>query len=262
MLARVEVCARGVGKRLSPVVGALVIASLLPSLAAAKPAPKPRSYTVEMEFTQTRNWTHYYQQVGDQCSVTDEGNGSDTATLKAKALFNLTSARRGFAGFGAKGTHSRVGTGTFTAGTPNFPGADCGGPQTTTLDPVSGCGPVQTKAVFGTVDLVGKKVLVQWDSSASVPDFPDCPYFDGSNESTPANALPGAGYRDVIATGIDPKDLLKATKRKPAVANGQSEIARAETCANLVQGCAEGVTYNATATVKSIVKFQFTPKKR
>lgn len=245
-----------------PITGALVVACLLPSVAAAKPAPKPTSFRVEMEFVQTRDWTHYYQQVGDQCTVTDEGNGSDRAELKAKALFNLTSARRGFAGFGAKGTHSRVGTGTFTAGAPNFPGADCGGPQTTTLDPVTGCGPMQTKAVFGSVDLVGKKVLLQWDSSASVPDFPDCPYFEGSNEATSANALPSAAYRDVIATGVDSKDLRKATKRHPAVASGHSEISRTEACDNLVQGCSAGVTYNATATVKSFVKFLFTPKKR
>lgn len=258
MLACVEVWARGIGKRPSPVVGALVIACLLPSVAAAKPP----SYTVKMEFIQKRDWTHYYQQVGDECTLTDEGNGSDTAELKAKALFNLQSARRGSAGFGAKGTHSRVGTGTFTTGTPNFPGADCGGPPTTTLAPVTGCGPMKTKAVFATLDLIGRKLLLQWDSSASVPDFVDCPYFEGSNEATSANALPGATYRDVIATGVERKDLLKATKRNPAVATGNSKISRFESCANLVQACPAGTTYDASASVETFVKFYFTPKKR
>ncbi len=245
------------------IIGGLTAACLAAAAtAAAKPAPKPTSYTVEVDFVQTRDWSRFYQQSTTDCTLTDEGSGSDTARLKAKALFNLTSARRGFAGFGAKGTHSRVGMGTFTTGTPNFPSADCGGPPTTTIAPVTGCGPVKTKAVFGTVDLVGKKVLLQWDSSTSVPDFTDCPYFEGANEATSANALPSAAYRDVIATGVDPKDLRKATKRRPAVATGHSEIARVESCDNLVQPCDPGTTYNASATVKSFVKFYFTPKKR
>jgi hypothetical protein len=261
MLGRVEGSARRIGRRLWPIGGGLVIACLLPSVAAAKPAPKPTSYKVEMDFFQTRDWTYYHQQVGDQCSITTLGNGSDVARLKAKALFNLTSARRGFAGFGATGTHSRVGTMTQTTGTPNFPSADCGGPETTTSQPVDGCGPQPTKVVFATLDLIGKKLLLQWDSSASVPDF-ECPYFDGSNESTPANALPGAGYRDVIAEGVDRKELLAATKKDPAVGHGSSTISRVESCANLVQPCPAGTTYNADATVRTVAKFYFTPKKR
>jgi hypothetical protein len=262
MLGRVDSAAEGARKRPWALAVGLVLASLvLAPVAVAKPAPKPLPYTVEVDFIQTREWTYYHQQVGPECTGTDEGNGSDRATLKAKGLFNLQSARRGFAGLGAKGIHSRVGTMTHTTGTPNYPGASCGGPATTTTEPVTGCGPTQTKAIFATLDLIGKKLLLQWESSASVPDF-DCPYFDGSNEATSANALPGATYRDVIATGVDRKELLAATKRQPAVATGNSQISRFESCANLVEPCSEGVSYDASATVKSFVKLYFTPKKR
>ena len=41
-----------------------------------------------------------------------------------------------------------------------------------------------------------------------------------------------------------------------------SSITGVETCATLVQGCAAGVTYNASGTVEAFLRLNFTPKKK
>jgi hypothetical protein len=235
---------------------------LFPSAAIAKPAPKPLTFTVEMTYIQTRDWNYYYQQVGYECSGTDQGSGSDVANITATATFGLQKGRRGFASLGAEGTHSRVGTMSHTVGTPSYPGADCGGPENTTNDPVDGCGSQPVRPNFASLDLVGKKLVLAWDAPL-IPEF-DCPYYDHSNGASSNNTLPGDSYRDVIATGVDRKHLLKATKQEPAFASGRSEVTKTETCANLVEPCGngDGITYNATATVKTAAKFLFTPIKK
>jgi hypothetical protein len=215
-----------------------------------------------MSYVQTRDWNYYYQQVGDQCSGTDQGNGSDVARMTATATFGLQKGRTGFASLGAEGTHSRVGTMSHTVGTPSYPGADCGGPENTTTDPVDGCGSQPTRPNFASLNLIGKKLLLAWDSPL-IPDF-DCPYFGGSNESTSANTLPSDLYRDVIATGADRKKLLAATKNDPAISTGRSEVSNFESCATIVEPCGngDGITFNAAATVKTAAKFIFTPLKK
>jgi hypothetical protein len=215
-----------------------------------------------MTYVQTRDWSYYYQQVGFACSGTDQGSGSDVANMTATATFGLQKGHRGFASLGAEGTHSRVGTMSHTVGTPNYSDADCGGPETTTTDPTSGCGSQPVRPNFASLDLVGKKLVLAWDAPL-IPEF-DCPYFGGSNEATSNNSLPTDLYRDVIATGADTKKLLKATKSDPAVASGRTDVTKTETCANLVEPCGDGdgITYNATATVKTAAKFLFTPLKK
>ncbi len=240
----------------------VVLALLLPCAATAKPTPKPRTFTVEMSYIQTRDWTYDHEQVGDQCSGTDQGNGSDVARLAATATFGLQPGRRGFASLGAEGTHTRVGTMSHTVGTPSYPGSDCAGPESTTTEPVDGCGSQPARPNFASLNLIGKKVLLEWDSPL-LPEF-DCPYFGGSNESTPGNTLPTDLYRDVIGTGANVKKLLAATKAEPAIWSGRSEVSSFESCATLVEPCGngDGITFNATATVKTAAKFVFTPIKK
>jgi hypothetical protein len=253
-------------RRRWPAAGALVAAALLlPAAAAAKPKPppKPSVFNVRMLFNQTRDWSYSDHRNGDQCSSSTEGNGADSATLRAKAIFNLTSRRTGSAGLAIGGLHNRTGTSLFTTGIPNYPGADCGGPQTATNESTTGCGTKPPLSTYAALDLVGKKVVLAWESSNSIPDFNPCPYFDGAYDQPSSNALPGDAYRDLIATGVDPAELLKATKQRPAVYTGHSEISRSESCATLVsEPCAEGYTYDATATVRSSVEFYFTPRKK
>lgn len=239
--------------------GAFVVLALsLPSAAEAKPKPppKPSVFNVEMVFIQSRDWAYDYSSVGPECSSTTQGNGSDTAKLKGKAIFNLNKGRGGFAGIPSGGTHSRTGTMTHVTGTPNFPGADCGGPAQTTTDPTTGC---ESKPAFlssAALHYVGETMALRWDASqSSAPDFPDCPYHAG-------DILPDDGYHDVNATGLTRKDLLGASKKHPVYATGHSEISAVETCETVDGGCPEGVTSSSSATVATDVVFEFILKKK
>jgi hypothetical protein len=83
----------------------------LPAAADAK--PKSHGYNVKVTFTQHRLWTYYHQQTSPDCTRTDDGNGSEDATFKTKALFALQGGH-GVAGFGVMGIDNRVGTRTHT----------------------------------------------------------------------------------------------------------------------------------------------------
>jgi hypothetical protein len=255
----VGVDAKPRGMRPWPAIGALMtVALFLPDAVEAKPKPPPKAtvFVVTMDFTQIRDWAYDYSSVGLECSSTIQGNGSDTAILSGKAIFNLNKGRGGFAGIASGGTHRRTGTMTAISGTPNFPGADCGGPPQTTTDPTTGC---ETKPTFlssAALHYVGETMALRWDASqSSAPDFPDCPYHAG-------DILPDDGYHDVNAIGVTRKELLRATKRRPAEASGHSETSATETCETVEGGCAEGVASSSSATLTTEVKYYFWPKKK
>jgi hypothetical protein len=240
-------------------VGGLVVAAAwLPAAAEAKPKPppKPPSFTVTMTFLQARDWAYDWSATGESCYSTVQGNGSDSAKLTAKATFLLGKRRGGFAGIAAGGTHSRTGTMTSVSGAPNYQGADCGGPPQTREDPTTGCGVKPAFLSYAALNFVGETMTLRWDaSSSSAPDFSDCPYLAGA-------LLPGDGYQDVNASGLTRQDLLGASKKHPAYATGHSETSLVETCGTGDEGCAEGVAFSGSATVKTDVVFEFVPIKR
>jgi hypothetical protein len=248
-------------------VGLVLVCLVLAPVAAAKPASKPPIYNVKMTFTQHRLWTYYYQQTAPDCTRTDDGHGSEDAIAKAKATFTMAARGRSGTGFGATGTDSLVGSRTHTvagatcAPSAVFPStwskiAEADG-TVTYAEPTSGCGPQPTKVSFSTLELKGKTLNYEWDS-APLPDFGECPDFQGSNQAQPGHELPGSQWLDVSAK-VDRRALL-AGKHK-VTATGAVEISETETCANIVQGCAEGVTYNATGSLKTEAKFVFTPRR-
>ena len=201
---------------------------------------KVYSYKVALDFEQTRTWTYHYEQVTatPSCTSTDDGNGLDAAVAGGKALIN--SSQGSVAGFGLEGEHTRTGTMSHAVG-----GSEC--ETENSSDPTTGCGDKPLKANFPTLTVAGRHLVLEWDSNPT-PDYSDCPYFDGANEASPGNQLPGSAYRDV-----EIKLPRKAMKRGKKVITGTGEDSKAatETCANLVEPCPVGVSYNATGEVNA-----------
>jgi len=81
----------------------------------------------------------------------------------------------------------------------------------------------------------------------------NCPYFDGANEASAGNELPGASYLDVTAP-INLKALTNVSTKRIST-SGAAKRAATETCANLQQPCPTGVTYNATGSVGAKATF-------
>ncbi|MDX6514164.1 MAG: hypothetical protein QOE36_3668 [Gaiellaceae bacterium] len=232
---------------------------------ASSPAKKAQVFRVSITFTQTRPWTYYHQQVSGPdpiCTRTEERNGADTAHITASTLFTYLPGYKSSVGFGIKGTHGRVGAGTSTVA-----GADCApsavfpstwsiisetGGTVTASEPHNGCGTKQVRISFPTLDLVGKKLRLRW-TDTSQPEFNPCPYFEGSNEAQDGHELPGSAYLPITAP-ISLAALKKASVKR-ITTSGTAKEAETETCANIQQGCPEGVTYNASASVASSATF-------
>ena len=226
-----------------------------------------------MTFTQKRSWTDYYQLASlpgadPSCTRTTDGNGSDDVRFHGTALFVLGPGARGDAGFSLVGDHARTGAQTETvagdcAASKVFPNgwSIIGETESTrtAAEPNTGCGPKKTKLISPAVWLVGDRLRLRW-SGAGVPQFRTCPFFDGANEASEGNQLPGADYLDVTAKVS--RSALRDASRRRVTASGVAKRAATETCANLVQPCGEGISYNATASVEASVKFVFVRKRR
>ena len=217
-----------------------------------------------MTYTQKRPWTHYFQQVSTSpptCTRTTKGNGLDDVTLRATAFLNYQPGAKSSTGVGVEGTHKRIGVETLSvagecAPTHVFPStwriiSEVGG-TTTAAAPTSGCKRSQARPSYATIDVVRNRLRLRW-TDTSIPSFSNCPYFDGANEASKGNELPGPFYIDVQAP-ISLKALANtATKRISA--SGTAKLGATETCANLQQNCAPGVSYTATGRVEARVKF-------
>jgi hypothetical protein len=237
----------------------LLAAGALALLTGVAPAPaKTHNYRVKLTFTQTRPWTYHYQQAAPDCTRTDDGHGLDVVTLSGTA--QLSAAERGVANFGLRGKDVRTGERTHTlaggecAASVVFPStwsttSESGGTVTAT-EPATGCGPKSPRTNFPTLTLVGSHLVWHWDTDPS-PEFKDCPFFDGANEASSGNMLPGQAYRDVVLKVS--RSQLRAGKRR-VTASGTAKAAATETCANLTEPCPSGVTYDATASVEAVVK--------
>jgi hypothetical protein len=183
--------------------------------------------------------------------------------MHSHALFS-PQRRRNVVGFGAVAMHKREGQRNTTVS-----GAECapsavfpsswskiseGEGTVTYAEPNTGCGPKKTKVGFPSATISGGKLRLSFSDGPLPPDF-DCPYFDGSNEAAEGHELPGATYRETTAKINLAR--LRAGARK-VTATGSAEVDEIETCANIQQGCPEGVTYNASASVKTQLKMVFT----
>jgi hypothetical protein len=236
----------------------LITTAALALLTGVAPASaRTHAYRVKLTFTQTRPWTYHYQQTSPDCTRTIDGHGLDVVTLSDTAV--LSAAERGVANFGLRGKDVRTGERTHTvaggecAASAVFPStwsttSEAGGTVTAT-EPNSGCGPKSPRTNFPTLTLVGSRLLLRWDTDPT-PEFKDCPFFDGANESSPGNQLPGQPYLDAVLTVS--RSQLRAGKRR-VKARGTARRAATETCANLTEPCAAGVTYDATASVEATV---------
>lgn len=223
---------------------------------------KPFVYRAKVTFTQTRPWTHHYEQVSTDCVRTDDGNGQDVVKLSGTGKLGISNG--GVAVLDLTGKHTRTGIETHTVS-----GAECAPsavfPSTWSLvtqtagtvtmsEPNVGCGPKNPKTSFPTLKLSRSRLILHWGSDPT-PDFKDCPYFEGANEASSGNSLPGPEYRDVELKVR--RSQLKAGKRRVTATGGSNESA-IETCSNLQQPCPDGVTYNATASVDPTVKVVLT----
>jgi hypothetical protein len=225
-------------------VQVLALALLAAPADAKKPKPKPPSFKMSLTFSQERPWTYHYRQSGS-CTLTDNSNGSDAVELFGNAKITVRAGQTPVAGYSLRGKHTRTGAGQHEAS-----GADCEAPGTTNL-PAGGCGRQKVKLVFATVELVGKKLRLHFESH-ELPKW-ECPFFDGADDASEASRLPSAVYRDVTAP-ISLKAINNRKKHSIAT-TGDSEQTRQESCATLVSGCDKDLEYNATASVKTTVDF-------
>lgn len=231
------------------------------------------AFSVKMTFTQQRPWTYHHEQVSTDpsCVRTTAGHGSDDVRLHGSG--SLTLPRRGlpFAGLsGVIGDHARTGVQTTTvageacAPTAVFPStwriiSEVGG-TVTAAEPTTGCRRQAIKVRFPTLKLVGDQLRLRWAGAGSAPEFKPCPFFDGATEAAEGQGLPDASYLDVTATVS--LSALRNPARRRITASGVAKLAATETCANLQQPCPEGVSYDATGSVESKVKFVFARKRR
>jgi hypothetical protein len=238
------------------------LAALL-MLAPAAAAKKPFAYRVKMTFTQTRPWTYHHVQSAPDCVRTDNANGINVVKLGGTAMIGIGPIPA--TGFGGLAKDHRVGVSTH-----NVSGSECAPsavfPSTwriitetdgsvTASEPTTGCGDkVSKKVSFWTVALKGGKLKLKWDSAVG-PEFDPCPDFEGSNDPSPGNELPGSAFRN-IAVKVNAAALRHGAKR--VVAKGTVVSSAVENCANLVQGCADGVSYEATATVTTTATYVLT----
>jgi hypothetical protein len=241
-------------------IAGLAALLMVAPVAAAK---KPFAYRVKMTFTQTRPWTYYHQQRSPDCVRTENGNGIDVVNLGGTA--NIGIGPIPATGYGDRAREHRAG-----AETHNVSGSECAPsavfPSTwrtvtetdgsvTATEANDGCGDkVSTKFSFWTVTLKSGKLKLKWTSAVG-PEFNPCPDFEGSNDPSPGNELPGSAFRE-IAVKVDVAALRHGKKR--VVATGTSVASATENCANLMQGCAPDVSYEATATVTTTAKYVLT----
>jgi hypothetical protein len=236
------------------------------ALAPAAAARKPVAYHVKLTFTQTRPWTYHYVQSSPDCVRTDSGNGIDVVKVTSKS--DIGAGPRAATGFGALAHDHRTGTMTH-----NVSGAECApsavfpstwstvtetdGSVTATEDH-SGCGDkIATKVSFMTVTLKGSALKLKWDSAVA-PEFDPCPDFEGSNDPSPGHELPGIAFRN-LSVKVNRAAFRRGSRR--IVATHTSKRSAVENCSNLTQGCAEGVSYEATATVTTTLKLVLTRKR-
>jgi hypothetical protein len=197
-----------------------------------------------MVFTQLRDWSLHTEQVSDMCVSTIDGHGKDEVQMlgKGRLIFPRAGKPKAFLS-GATGVEIRSGVQTTSA-----VGASCASSQS---DATTGCGSKQI-VNFPSLRLSGNTLRVHWTSSGKVPDFNPCPFYDGASDASEGNMLPKGDLFDV-STKVTLKVLRNATVGRHYVAGGITKLAATETCANLQQGCAQGVSYNATGSVEGRV---------
>lgn len=203
-----------------------------------------RTFDVRMIFTQERDWTHHTEQVSDMCVRTVDGYGLDEVRMtgKGRLIFPRTGKPKAFLS-GAVGIEERSGVETTSA-----VGASCASYESA---PTTGCGRKEI-VNFPSLKLAANTLRVHWTSSGKIPEFRPCPFYDGASDASEGNMLPKGDLFDV-RTKVTLKALRNATVGRGFVAGGITKLAATETCANLQQGCAEGVSYNATGSVESTV---------
>jgi hypothetical protein len=221
---------------------------------------KVHNYRVKLTFTQTRPSTYYHQLATPECTRTEQGHGLDVVSLQDTFLLPV----HGPAPFAMVGKYTRTGVMTHTV-----TGSECAPsavfPSTWRIDSTTagtvtaseattGCGPKTATINYGTLEFAGSHLIVAWERE-QIPEFDPCPFIEHSNDASRGNTLPGADYRDVVLKFH--RSELRAGKRH-VTATGESTKGATETCANLTQHCADGVTYNATASVHSSVTAAFT----
>jgi hypothetical protein len=227
--------------------------------ASSSAAKGAQTFRVTITFAQERPWTDYYQQASTDpppCSRTTEGHGDDSVRTSAIASFTYQPSTKSRTGLGVTVVHSRTGASTLTVA-----GAECAPsavfPSTWSIitqtagtvsatAPHTGCGTKQVRT-SPSLELVGSKLWLRW-SSQSLPDFGDCPYFEGSDH------LPTGWYRDVSAP-VSLAALRNASLRRISTSGTAKQLTATETCANIPSHCGEGITYNATASVSTSVAF-------
>lgn len=226
-------------------------------------AGKLQSFRVTITFAQKRPWTYFHEQTSTSspvCVRTEDRSGGDSVHVTASTSYAYRPGEK--YGFGVIGTQSRTGAGISTVA-----GSECApsmvfpstwriitqtAGSTSASEPHDGCGSKKLGPSYASIRVVGTKLWLRWDDT-NQPDFKGCPYFDGSNEAQDGKGLPGASYLDVSAP-ISLGALKNASLRR-ITTSGTATVGETETCANLVQQCPEGVTYNATASVHATATF-------
>lgn len=218
-------------------------------------ASRLRAFTIEVMFLQDRPWTYYHQQTSPECTRTTDGSGYDHIQILGSGLFQASaSGRTGSGSPSLVGDYRRAGSRSLAV-----TGGECS--QTgTTSEPQTGCGAQAFRPPFANIRLRAGKLRLHWESGGPrAPVFSPCPTFTGSNEASDGNELPGSHYADVTAP-LSATKLRGRAKRIHAI--GRVKLKGIENCANIVQGCPDGVTYSATASVTVDVRFTLIRRKR